>query len=68
MTKHAPAIPLPWKLSPCKVDGFRVFRIERQTGPCMRDDYEFLPGQDGAPLEFNHRAQAESFLRDLGEL
>ena len=67
MTKHTkavPATPLPWKLSPCKVDGFRVFRIERQTGPCLRADYEFLLGNDGAPIEFNHRMQAEALLRE----
>lgn len=53
--KHTPG---KWKVSPCKVDGFRVFRIECQTGPCLRDDYEFLMGADG-PLEFRSRQEAE---------
>lgn len=33
-----------YRPSKCKVNGFVVYRLERQTGPCLRDDYEFLRG------------------------
>lgn len=53
-----------WKPSRCKVNGFMVFRVERQTGPCLRDNYEFASNADG-PLEFNSEREAEAMANAL---
>lgn len=53
-----------WKPSLCKVDGFVEYRLERQTGPCLRDDYEFAVGADGRPLAFRNYQEAKAAIRE----
>ena len=59
-----------WKPSPCRLNGFRVYLLERQTGPCLRWDYEFAHATDGSILEFRnaHEAQAVCDRINHGDL
>lgn len=56
-----------WKPSPCLLDGFHVHLIERQTGPCLRDDYEFARDESGNLLEFRNRKEAEAACARLND-
>lgn len=60
-TAYAPG---PWKPSPCRLNGFHVWLVERQTGPCLRDDYEFARDGDGNLLEFRNRREAMAVSED----
>ena len=51
-----------WKPTRCRGDGFYQYRIERQIGPCLRDDYEFLRDDQGEPMEFRSRHEANGYI------
>lgn len=47
-----------WRPSPCRLNGFHVYLLERQTGQCRRWDYEFARDASGNLLEFRNRGEA----------
>lgn len=56
---------LTWKPSPCRLNSFSVYLLERQTGPCLRWDYEFARDVDGKLLEFRNEAGARAAIAAL---
>ena len=62
-----PGYPGPWFPQLCKVNGFAVYRLERQTGPCARDDYEFARDEDGRIFEFRESADAAEAADKLND-
>ena len=55
----------PWKPSRCRLNGFHVWLIERQTGPCLRDDYELSRDADGNLREFSNERDASMACAEL---
>ena len=56
-----------WRPSPCRLNGFHVWLLERQTGPCLRDDYEFARAADGSLLEFRNRQECQVACNRVNE-
>lgn len=56
-----------WKPSPCRLNGFHVWLLERQTGPCLRWDYEFAHDASGTILEYRNELQAKAACARLNE-
>lgn len=54
-----------WKPSPCRLNGFHVYLVERQTGPCLRDDYELARDDDGKLREFRNEREAQAACLSL---
>jgi starvation-inducible outer membrane lipoprotein len=50
--------PGPWKPSRVKVDSYRAWRVERQTGPDAVKDYEWATGTDGQPWQSHGEQEA----------
>ena len=64
-TDRANHTPGPWKPQAVRLNCFHVYLIERQTGPCLRDDYEFANDPDGNLIECRNRREAEAASESL---